>query len=207
MGINGLLSLSSTGEIEIKSVSIDKYGRTSGFICELVFMSDALGNKVPHYSDPENIDSKFIMNHPGCCITVRNLKKGLTKTSIVNYLGKVFYRKIYEGYKIWVADFETDNLHNGKVHYSIVPPKEGACCNCETQIGILSNGYPVFADLHRLRDRNATPDIDFLIKKVGGICSLPLDRMAKGYVWTAGILPKMGRDNVRDDEESHLQNF
>ena len=26
--------------------------------------------------------------------------------------------------------------------------------------------------------------------------------MAKGYVWTAGILPKMGRDNVRDDEDS-----
>ena len=77
VGINGLLSLSSTGEIEIKSVSIDKYGRTSGFICDLVFMSDALGNKVPHYSDPENIDSKFIMNHAGCS---HNYKKPEKRT-------------------------------------------------------------------------------------------------------------------------------
>ena len=145
VGINGLLSLSSTGELEIKSVSVDKYGRTSGFICDLVFMSDALGNKVPHYSDPENIDSKFIMNHPGCCITVRNLKKGLTKTSIINYLSKVFYRKIYEGYKILVADFESDK------YYTEVGIRDDICCKCETQIGVLSNGYPVFADLHDLK--------------------------------------------------------
>ena len=201
VGLNGMLALSEKGEIEIRTVHVDELDRTSGFICTLNFVKDELGNKIPQYSDPEVLDSKYIMNHTGCIITVFNAKKGLSAKTLDAYLSKVFYRKLSEGYRIIIRDLRGDNIS----HPVFIP--EGVCCDHshEIEIGPLSNGYPVYAHLHTIEngDANAkSTNIDILIKKIGGFGLLPIDRKATGYVWTSGILPQMGRGTVRDDPES-----
>lgn len=201
VGINGALALSQTDEIEIRSVRMDEHGRTSGFITERKIKKDQYGTERIHYTLPEILDSKYILDHVGAKITVKNLKPGYTTKRIGDAIGAWFYRKIFDGYKFLIRDAKTD------LDWKTIQPK-AICVKHQKQIGTLSNEWPVYSELHANED--AASDIEYcydvLTKKVV-VYIERLEFQASGYAMCHGLMPNLGRSGIKNDEESLYDEF
>lgn len=201
VGMNSAISLSQTCEIEIRSVGYDEErGWTSGFIVERMLREDEYGNRLIHTTEPYPADSKYILPHIGARITIKNVLSGYTIEKLRLAISQWFYRKIYDGWKFRIVNAKTE------AEFWVQP--KPICCKHERVIGVLSNGWEVYADLHEHEDSESYFEFgyDVLIKKVV-VHFERFDFQARGYVMCHGLLPLITRTGIRNDDQSLYTEF
>ena len=184
-GVVSSLGLSEEGRVEFHNSSMVR-GNITKSMTTLRYDKDEGDGYEP-------IEAYALIDHLGLKIIVKRLKGEFTKKLIMEFLAETFARKFPE-YKIFVRDALTDGEE-----FSLVERPETFCSAHEVQIGVLSNGYPVFVDLHRAENVEESK-VDILVKKVK-MDIYQSDHLIKGYIWSDGLEFGADRAKILTDEE------